>query len=59
MLFLVLIIALTGQFAFGMLQATFEPGDTIVVDVGAEGELTIERAAPAAPAKRQTAKAGR
>ena len=42
-----------------MLQAAFEPGDTIVIDVGPEGELTIERAAPAAPPKRQTAKAGR
>jgi len=42
-----------------MLQAAFEPGDTIVIDVGPEGELTIERAAPSAPPKRQTAKAGR
>jgi len=42
-----------------MLQASFEAGDTIVVDVGPEGELTIDRAAPAAPPKRQTAKAGR
>jgi ATP-dependent Clp protease ATP-binding subunit ClpC len=42
-----------------MLQASFEPGDTIIVDVGPEGEITIERAAPAAPSKRQTAKAGR
>ena len=40
-----------------MLQASFEPGDTIIVDAGPEGELTIERAAP--PAKRQAAKAGR
>jgi ATP-dependent Clp protease ATP-binding subunit ClpC len=40
-----------------MLQATFEPGDTVIVDVGPEGTLTIERAAP--PAKRQTAKAAR
>src|SRR6187431_3244641 len=31
-----------------MLQAAFEPGDTIVIDVGPEGELTIDRAAPAA-----------
>jgi ATP-dependent Clp protease ATP-binding subunit ClpC len=40
-----------------MLQASFEAGDTIIVDAGDDGSLTIERAAP--PAKRQTAKAGR
>ena len=39
-----------------MLQASFESGDTIVVDAGPDGALTIDRAAPA---KRQTAKAGR
>ena len=40
-----------------MLQASFEAGDTIVVDAAPDGTLTIERASP--PAKRQTAKAGR
>ncbi|HET8777321.1 MAG TPA: NDP-hexose 4-ketoreductase, partial [Candidatus Limnocylindria bacterium] len=39
-----------------MLQASFSPGDTIVVDVGPDETLTIERAAPA---KRQPAKAAR
>jgi ATP-dependent Clp protease ATP-binding subunit ClpC len=39
-----------------MLQASFSPGDTIVVDVGPDDTLTIERAAPA---KRQPAKAAR
>jgi len=39
-----------------MLQGSFQAGDTVVVDVGPDGNLTIERAAPA---KRQTAKAGR
>jgi ATP-dependent Clp protease ATP-binding subunit ClpA len=39
-----------------MLQGSFETGDTVIVDVGPDGALTIERAAPA---KRQTAKAGR
>jgi ATP-dependent Clp protease ATP-binding subunit ClpC len=39
-----------------MLMASFEPGDTVIVDVGPEGTLTIDRAAPA---KRQTAKAAR
>ncbi len=40
-----------------MLQAAFEPGDTIVVDVDAEGVITIARASP--PARKQAAKAGR
>ena len=40
-----------------MLQATFSAGDTVTVDVGADGALTIERNG-AAP-KRQPAKAGR
>ena len=40
-----------------MLQAAFEPGDTIVVDVDAEGAITIARASP--PARKQAAKAGR
>ncbi len=40
-----------------MLRASFEAGDTVVVDVGPDGALTIERAAP--PAKRQPAKAAR
>ncbi|MBA4170508.1 MAG: AAA family ATPase, partial [Chloroflexi bacterium] len=40
-----------------MLQASFSPGDTVIVDVGADGTLTIDKAAP--PAKRQPAKAGR
>jgi ATP-dependent Clp protease ATP-binding subunit ClpC len=39
-----------------MLKATFSAGDTVVVDVGSDGALTIERSAPT---KRQTAKAGR
>jgi ATP-dependent Clp protease ATP-binding subunit ClpC len=39
-----------------MLQASFTPGDTVVVDVDADGTLKIERSAPA---KRQPAKAGR
>jgi ATP-dependent Clp protease ATP-binding subunit ClpC len=39
-----------------MLQATFSAGDTVVVDVGEDGALTI---AKDAPAKRQPAKAGR
>ncbi|HEX7066820.1 MAG TPA: ATP-dependent Clp protease ATP-binding subunit [Candidatus Limnocylindria bacterium] len=39
-----------------MLQASFSPGDTIVVDVGPDDTLAIERAAPA---KRQPAKAAR
>jgi ATP-dependent Clp protease ATP-binding subunit ClpC len=40
-----------------MLQAAFQAGDTIVVDAGPDGTLTIDRSAR--PAKRQTAKAGR
>jgi ATP-dependent Clp protease ATP-binding subunit ClpC len=40
-----------------MLQASFSAGDTVVIDAGPDGTLTIERATP--PAKRQTAKAGR
>jgi ATP-dependent Clp protease ATP-binding subunit ClpC len=39
-----------------MLQAAFSPGDTIIIDVGADETLTIERSAPA---KRQPAKAAR
>ena len=39
-----------------MLQASFSAGDTVVVDVGPDGSLTIERGA--AP-KRQAARAGR
>jgi len=39
-----------------MLQASFSPGDTVTVDVGADGALTIERAGST---KRQPAKAGR
>ena len=39
-----------------MLLASFSSGDTVVVDVGAEGTLTIERGGSA---KRQPAKAGR
>jgi len=39
-----------------MLQAAFSPGDTVIVDLGPDGALTIERVAPG---KRQTAKAGR
>jgi hypothetical protein len=39
-----------------MLQASFEAGDTLVVDLGPDGALTIERVAPT---KRQPAKAGR
>jgi ATP-dependent Clp protease ATP-binding subunit ClpC len=39
-----------------MLQAAFSPGDTIIVDVGPDDALTIERSAPA---KRQPAKAAR
>ena len=39
-----------------MLQASFSAGDTVIVDVGPDGALTIERAAPA---KRQAAKAAR
>ena len=35
-------------------MATFEPGDTVVVDAAEDGTLSIEKAAPA---KRQTAKA--
>jgi len=39
-----------------MLQASFSAGDTVTVDVGPDGILTIERAATP---KRQVAKAGR
>ena len=39
-----------------MLQAAFSPGDTIVVDVGPDETLTIERSAPT---KRQPAKGAR
>jgi len=39
-----------------MLQASFSAGDTVTVDVGPDGVLTIERAATP---KRQAAKAGR
>jgi ATP-dependent Clp protease ATP-binding subunit ClpC len=39
-----------------MLQATFSAGDTVVVDVGADGALSIDKQAPA---KRQPAKAAR
>ena len=39
-----------------MLQGSFEAGDTVVVDVAADGTLSIERGRTA---KRQTAKAGR
>jgi ATP-dependent Clp protease ATP-binding subunit ClpC len=39
-----------------MLQAAFSPGDSIVIDVGPDETLTIERSAPA---KRQPAKAAR
>ncbi|MDQ2689460.1 MAG: AAA family ATPase, partial [Chloroflexota bacterium] len=39
-----------------MLQASFAAGDTVVVDVGPDGALTIDREAP--PPKRQPAKAG-
>ena len=39
-----------------MLQASFAPGDRVVVDADADGKLTIEKAAPT---KRQPAKAGR
>ena len=39
-----------------MLQATFAAGDTVTVDVGADGTLTIEKSGTA---KRQPAKAGR
>jgi ATP-dependent Clp protease ATP-binding subunit ClpC len=42
-----------------MLQASFSPGDIVVIDAGPDGELTIERGEPAPPAKRQTARAGR
>ncbi len=39
-----------------MLQASFAAGDTVIVDVGSDGTLTIERGGTA---KRQPAKAGR
>ena len=39
-----------------MLQASFAAGDTVVVDVGSDGTLTIERGGTP---KRQPAKAGR
>jgi ATP-dependent Clp protease ATP-binding subunit ClpA len=39
-----------------MLQAAFSAGDTVIIDAGEDGALTIERDAPA---KRQPAKAGR
>ena len=39
-----------------MLQGSFEPGDTVIVDLAEDGTLSIERAAPT---KRQTAKAAR
>jgi ATP-dependent Clp protease ATP-binding subunit ClpC len=43
-----------------MLQASFTAGDTVIVDVGPDGALTIDRVAPTpAPPKRQAAKAGR
>jgi ATP-dependent Clp protease ATP-binding subunit ClpC len=40
-----------------MLEASFEAGDTVVIDVGPDGTLSIERVAP--PTKRQPAKAAR
>ena len=40
-----------------MLQAAFSAGDTVTVDVGPDGTLTIDKASP--PAKRQPARAGR
>jgi ATP-dependent Clp protease ATP-binding subunit ClpB len=39
-----------------MLQASFSPGDTVVIDAGEDGALTIDRGTPA---KRQPARAGR
>jgi ATP-dependent Clp protease ATP-binding subunit ClpC len=43
-----------------MLQASFTAGDTVIVDVGPDGALTIDRVAPTpVPPKRQAAKAGR
>jgi ATP-dependent Clp protease ATP-binding subunit ClpC len=39
-----------------MLQASFSAGDTVIVDVDADGKLAIDKAAPA---KRQAAKAAR
>jgi len=39
-----------------MLQASFSAGDKVIVDVGEDGTLTIDKEAPA---KRQPAKAGR
>ena len=39
-----------------LLQGSFEPGDTVTVDLAEDGTLSIERAAPT---KRQTAKAAR
>jgi hypothetical protein len=39
-----------------MLQASFSPGDTVIVDVGPDGALSIDRSG--AP-KRQAAKASR
>jgi ATP-dependent Clp protease ATP-binding subunit ClpC len=40
-----------------MLMASFEAGDTIVVDADAEGHVSIERQAPAEP-ERAPVKAG-
>ena len=40
-----------------MLMASFSAGDTVTIDVGPDGTLTIEREAPSP--KRQPAKAGR
>jgi len=43
-----------------MLQASFVAGDTVIVDVGPDGALTIDRVEPTpVPPKRQAAKAGR
>ena len=39
------------------LMASFSAGDTVTIDVGPDGTLTIEREAPSP--KRQPAKAGR
>ena len=38
-------------------MASFSAGDTVTIDVGPDGALTIEREAPSP--KRQPAKAGR
>jgi len=38
-----------------MLMAAFEPGDTIVIDAGVDGSVSIDRGAPPAPSRKKQA----